>query len=891
MPDDQPYVLALRRIEEARKAQAVRLDLSGLGLKTLPPEVGQLSSLQTLDLQSNQLASVPESLGQLSSLQTLNLDGNQLASVPELLGQLSSLQSLNLNRNQLASVPESLGQLSSLQTLNLNRNQLARVPESLGQLSSLQTLTLEHNQLASLPESLGQLSSLQLLSLASNQLASLPESLGQLSSLQSLRLDQNQLASLPESLLKLTNLRVLLLHENPALKLPQEVLGKLTEDADEAAKPADILDYYFGTLRAARPLLEGKLILVGRGEVGKTSLVKRLVDDTFDPKEKMTEGIRITEWPLKLGRAETARMNVWDFGGQEIMHSTHQFFLTERSLYLVVLNGREGLEDEDAHYWLKMVESFGAGSPAIVVLNKIKGTPFELNERDLRKRYPFVKAFVKTDCEGKRPPGIAELRKLIRKETNALDGIRAAFPESWFGIKGRLGEMTEKGENYLRPEAYAEICEEHGEKDPTKQKQLAGFLHVLGIALNYAEDARLRHTHVLNPHWVTNGIYKILNAETVQKNHGDLRLEDVATILPRKDYPGDMQRYLCDLMHRFELWFSFPDDGDHYLIPQLLPKQTPEAVDDFDRSPTLDFEYTYPVMMPEGLLPRFIVRTHSLSSGQPRWRSGVVLQMRDNQALVYGHLSERRVRISVTGPEAGRERLLSVIRFDFEHVHKEISGLQVTERLVPQAANIAIAHEELLALEAAGEKEVLRVVDGQLVRASVAEMLNRVDPKGFRHEPPESAAANRLPELFYSYAHEDERHLNQLQKHLNVLVTDRLMSHWYDRDIPPGDEWDPKIDERIRSADIILLIVSPSFLASKYIREKEMKIALERHEAGEARVIPVILEECLWERRAVFKKLQALPKDARPVRNWQPQRYGWYDVAEQLEKIVEDLNR
>ena len=699
--------------------------------------------------------------------------------------------------------------------------------------------------------------------------------------------------ALPDSLIKLTSLRVLWLHDNPALKLPQAVLGENTWDSSAAAKPADILNYYFGTVKAAKPLLEGKLILVGRGGVGKTSLVKRLLDNTFDPDEEMTEGIRITEWPLKLGPGETARMNVWDFGGQEIMHSTHQFFLTERSLYLVVLNGRDGFEDEDAHYWLKMVESFGQSSPAIVVLNKIKGTPFELNERDLKKRYPFIKAFVKTDCAGKRPPGIAQLRKLVRKETNALEDIRASFPGSWFGIKDRLGEMAEKGENYLRPETYAKICKQHGEMDPEKQKQLSRFLHVLGIALNYAEDARLRHAHVLSPHWVTTGIYKILNAKTVQKNHGDLRLGDVGKILPRKDYPVDMQKYLCELMRRFELWFSFPDDAEHYLIPQLLEKQTLEEVDAFDRSATLEFEYTYPVMMPEGLLPRFIVRTHSLSTGQPRWRSGVILRMRENQALVYGHLSERRVRISVSGPEERRERLLSVIRVDFEHVHNEIHGLQVTEQLVPEAANIAIAHEELLALEATGEKEVVRYAGGEVVRASVTKMLNRVDPKGFRHEPPERAAGKRLPELFYSYAHEDERHLNQLQKHLNVLVIDRLMSHWYDRDIPPRDEWDRKIDERIRSADIILLIVSPSFLDSAYIREKELKIALERREAGEARVIPVILEKCLWERRAVFKgfsKLQALPTGAKAVRSWTPQREGWYDVAEQLEAIVEELN-
>ena len=298
-----------------------------------------------------------------------------MATLPDSLGQLSRLQELVLNRNQLATLPDSLGQLSRLQRLLLHGNQFATLPDSLGQLSRLRELYLGGNQLATLPDSLGQLSSLRKLALHGNQFATLPDSIGQLSSLQQLSVRANQLTALPDSLLKLRSLRVLLLHGNPALKLPPAVLGEYTWNDSRAAKPADILAYYSGTLKAAKPLLEGKLILVGRGAVGKTSLVKRLVDNTFDPEEKMTEGIRITEWPLKLGRRETARMNVWDFGGQEIMHSTHQFFLTERSLYLLVLNGRDGLEDEDAHYWLKMVESFGKGSPAIVGSTKSKGRP------------------------------------------------------------------------------------------------------------------------------------------------------------------------------------------------------------------------------------------------------------------------------------------------------------------------------------------------------------------------------------------------------------------------------------------------------------------------------------------------------------------------------------
>ena len=139
---------------------------------------------------------------------------------------------------------------------------------------------------------------------------------------------------------------------------------------------------------------------MGRGGVGKTSLVNRLVRNEFDPNSAKTEGIKITQWPVSV-EGESVRLNVWDFGGQEIMHATHQFFLTERSLYLVVLSGREGSEDEDAEYWLKLAASFGAGSPVIVVLNKMDEHRFDVNRRVLQQKYPTIQKFVATDCESR----------------------------------------------------------------------------------------------------------------------------------------------------------------------------------------------------------------------------------------------------------------------------------------------------------------------------------------------------------------------------------------------------------------------------------------------------------------------------------------------------------
>jgi internalin A len=183
------------------------------------------------------------------------------------------------------------------------------------------------------------------------------------------------------------------------------------------------------------------------------------------------------------------------------MHATHQFFLTERSLYLLVLNGREGGEDQDVEYWLKLIGSFGSESPVLVVLNKIDQHPFDLNYRALQFKYPQVHGFVKTDC----------------KTEAGLPGVRAMFPATWFAIKDELAGMKQ---NFLSYEKFRELCRANNETDEKAHDDLAGFLHCLGIALNYKDDLRLRDTSVLNPHWVTTGIYKLLNADKLAEHKG-----------------------------------------------------------------------------------------------------------------------------------------------------------------------------------------------------------------------------------------------------------------------------------------------------------------------------------------------------------------------------------
>ena len=145
-------------------------------------------------------------------------------------------------------------------------------------------------------------------------------------------------------------------------------------------------------------------------------------------------------------------------------------------------------------------------------------------------------------------------------------------------------------------------------------------------------------------------------------------------------------------------------------------------------------------------------------------------------------------------------------------------------------------------------------------------------------------------DLFISYAHKDERMKDELVMRLKLLQAQGLVDCWHDRMIEVGEEWDRHIMRELDSADIILMLVTSASLASDYIRTKEMENALQRSSRGEAAVFPVILEHCQWQ-LTPLKDFQALPEDAKPVRDWKPQRNGWYNVMEGLRKKIAGMKR
>ena len=152
-----------------------------------------------------------------------------------------------------------------------------------------------------------------------------------------------------------------------------------------------------------------------------------------------------------------------------------------------------------------------------------------------------------------------------------------------------------------------------------------------------------------------------------------------------------------------------------------------------------------------------------------------------------------------------------------------------------------------------------------------------------------SPATPEPTEVFFSYAHEDEQLMKELVKHLGILKRQGVIRGWRDRNIAAGTEWNEQIERYLNTAGVILLLVSADFISSDYAWGVEVSRAMERHHAGEARVIPVILRPVEGWLAAPFGKLQAAPTDGRPVTSWPNRDAAFADVAGHIRRSVEEL--
>ena len=390
---------------------------------------------------------------------------------------------------------------------------------------------------------------------------------------------------------------------------------------------------------------------------------------------------------------------------------------------------------------------------------------------------------------------------------------------------------------------------------------------------------RLCSTTVLDPHWVTQGIYTLLRKAMGKRQPEVMHLADVERVLPRVE--PEMRRFLVELMRRYELVFPLGDDGKRWLVPQRLPESQPRLEDRWFGREVTRVRFRY-LALPEGLLPRFITRTYPLSEDQPRWVNGVVLADEGAEVLVRADRDEREVSVAGLGPEPARGALMALACGELQRIHAGIPGLDPVEEIEPVKAPGAYFPVATLRADEKARTTTAVPTRAGSVEVSNTEELNRISTPAARDEK------RVKPRLFISYSRHDARQHDELLVRLKKLQSLGLVDSWSDRCLDPGELWDERIRRELEEAHIVLFLVSARFEATDYIQNVEIVAACRRASAGECEVVPVILEKCDWE-NSPLAPFNALPAKAKPVRDWKPQSDAWYQVQQRLRALVEKV--
>lgn len=396
-------------------------------------------------------------------------------------------------------------------------------------------------------------------------------------------------------------------------------------------------------------------------------------------------------------------------------------------------NCRTSEDENRIEYWLKLIETFGGQSPVIIVGNKKDEQPFDINRKALRDKYSNIKDIIETSCDTN--DGIDDLRSAITREVGQLNDVYNLLPLAWFEVKEQLEGMDEDFISYSK---YACICEAKTITEEDNQDQLIDLLHNLGLVLNFRDHPILQNTNVLNPDWVTEGIYALLSDETLKiKTKGILTYLDLSRILDPQRYPQNRHHYLIELMKEFQLCFQIPNcSTDTFLIPGLLSKEEPEDTE--LEGDILEFQYHYRIL-PESILSRFIVLTHDKIYSQKYWRSGVMLAYIEssepyNIARIKADPEDKKIFISVSGREATRRSFLLMIRDVFNKIHGTFANPEVTEWVpVPDhPKHPPLDYQELLGLERMGVQEY---PIGKLnIRVNLRQLLDGYEPIELRQK-------------------------------------------------------------------------------------------------------------------------------------------------------------
>ncbi|KAL4233400.1 hypothetical protein ACF0H5_008081 [Mactra antiquata] len=664
------------------------LDLSSNRLTKLPDEIANLSeNLTILKISNNELNCIPACVFKLANLE--ELEAENIGEIKDFspIRNLMKIRHLNLAYNLISKLPEELGDLhleyldlsgvpwiaqTTYQSYfafmkSLNVNNVTKKIDGPEQKKMFKTADVDESSTLT-PDEVYHINNDMLFpkyprfgvgNLAFQKTHGFPPVILQLTKLKRLILRYHGFTAIPDDIKTFTNLREIDLSYNPKLTsltaelggLPlkqihlKECLALNTPPKEVVARGHLAVMGYLKRLRlGAVPCRRTKLMMVGLGGAGKTSLVQSLMNQRYraymDHDEPITDGIDITTWEVNVkdddgekGGDGKLTFSVWDFAGQTVYYNTHQFFLSNRAVYLLLWNVRQGYEHAGLDFWLSSIACHAPKAPILVVGTHIdKVEKYRLPEDNLKARYPQIVAFhYVSSYTGS---GVQELSKTIIENTLSQKYMGEKIPEAWLTLEKKLiAYRQEKNVDILPFKTLEGVSASCGIFDKAELVQAIQFLHDLG-AVQFFDTDFLRRMIVIYPQWIVDVMACLVTVHQGVVKDGRMNLKDIDKIW--NNYPKDLHPWLLRLTEEFDLTCPLPD-GQVSIVPCLLPDAEPKydwpqadpSKNIYESMTVYKFQY-----LPAGLFNRAQVRLHTYAQGALLWKTGSFMKKNDHIALM-----------------------------------------------------------------------------------------------------------------------------------------------------------------------------------------------------------------------------------------------------------------
>lgn len=626
--------------------------------KTLITDITPISnctSLQVLSMTNTFITDV-KALARLPALQYLSLAGTNITDISSLSGHLH-LRILYLKRTSITDLSP-IAQCYQLQHLDLTGTGISDLSPLSG-LTGLLTLDISQNDITDLAPLAG------------------------LEKLEELICYKNKIKYFDFRLLtSLRKLIVLILWENNIVNIPNAII-------DSMRCLTDLKNFVKDKLCGTIPVYEAKIILVGNGRVGKTCLVKRWLDNSFDPAEQSTHGIQLRDWVLdelaKQEHLEKLRLNIWDFGGQDIYHTTHHTFLKTEAIFLLLWDAQTEATPEQQEvlangkciryknysleYWLSYIKVLSNNSPVIVVQTHRDRDKQRNNVLTPAQQTEYnVKAILAVDSSKATANGFEALKERIQEiVAEEIHKSCIEMPTSWHNIRMQIGSMQEDLQTRKIPlEKFISICNEE-KLDKGSIKTLLNFLHNTGVF--FYREGLFNNQIVIDQKWAIDAVYAIMDRKSyfAKLYHtGRFTMEDLNILW--KQYTREEKELFISFMLQCEICFQIKPNptADTFLltrtfiVPQLLPESPPLSVNALCRyGGGVYFKYRHHYLH-AAIIQRFIIHTSNMANQNDMWKRGIVLSTPDGMALIEAFPDQNEILIRLD--EVDQKPLLDKIR-------------------------------------------------------------------------------------------------------------------------------------------------------------------------------------------------------------------------------------